>query len=60
MALSSGGTFGFFMGIGAILRSGDAEEKIESENDLYQIKTFNHMNGRMMTYAMYRDIEGLK
>ena len=31
MALTSGGSFGFFMGIGAIMRSGEAKEKKEEE-----------------------------
>jgi len=28
MAISSGGSFGFFMGIGAIMRSGEGQERV--------------------------------
>ena len=32
MALTSGGSFGFFMGIGAVMRAGSGHERIESED----------------------------
>ena len=34
MALSSGGSFGFFMGVGAIMRSGDMQQKYEKHSSL--------------------------
>ena len=41
MALTSGGSFGFFMGIGAILRSGEAMERKPEEDSVYRINTID-------------------
>ena len=40
MALSSGGSFGFFMGVGMIMRS-EMDEKDKSDEEIYIIKHFN-------------------
>ena len=58
MAITSGGSFGFFMGIGAIMRSGDAAQKLDSEDEDYMIKVFNPSNGHITNHAIYRDIDG--
>jgi hypothetical protein len=47
MALTSGGSFGFFMGIGAIMRSGEGQERIKSEDGTYTIKTLDPSTGRI-------------
>ena len=41
MAITSGGSFGFFMGIGAIMRSGQMQPKLLAEDKDYQINTFD-------------------
>ena len=41
MALTSGGSFGFFMGVGAIMRSGDAHARLQNEDEDYQVRTIN-------------------
>ena len=56
MALTSGGSFGFFMGVGAIMRSGDAHARLQSEDEDYQVRTINPTNGIMSNYAMINNI----
>ena len=48
MAITSGCSFGFFMGIGAVMRSGE----MSNEDHQYQIKTIQ--NGEVKYQAMYR------
>ena len=57
MALTSGGSFGFFMGVGAIMRSGDAHSRNQNDDEDYQVRTINPSNGIMSSYAMIRNIE---
>ena len=57
MALTSGGSFGFFMGVGAIMRSGDAHSRNQEDDGDYQVRTINPQNGIMSHYAMIRNIE---
>ena len=53
MALTSGCSFGFFMGIGAIMRSGEMKDRNGEEDKDYQIKTIER-NGEIKYQAMYR------
>ena len=53
MALTSGCSFGFFMGIGAIMRSGEMKARNGEEDSEYQIKTIQK-NGEIKYQAMYR------
>ena len=56
MALTSGGSFGFFMGVGAIMRSGDAHARLQSEDEDYQVREINPTTGIMSNYAMIHNI----
>mgnify|MGYP000135229995 CR=1 FL=1 len=56
MALTSGGSFGFFMGIGAIMRSGEAKEKKAEEDFEYKRRTLDPVSGEIKEHAMYREI----
>lgn len=60
MACTSGGTFGFFMGVGAVMRSADQAEKIESEDQDYMIRTYNAENGHMTYHAFYNDLKEIE
>ena len=53
MALTSGCSFGFFMGIGAIMRSGEMKARKGEDDSEYQIKTIQK-NGEIKYQAMYR------
>ena len=41
MAISSGCSFGFFMGIGAVIRSGEMKERKAIENNDYIINIYD-------------------
>ena len=61
LALSSGCTFGFFMGINALIRTNpNMAPRDRSEDSTYQLKEFNAVDGTFtarpmytMTYGMY-------
>ena len=41
MMITSGCSFGFFMGIGAIIRSGEMKERVAIENNEYLINVYD-------------------
>ena len=52
MALSSGCSFGFFMGIGAIMRSG--EMKSGGEGTDYQVRSLDTKTGEIKYTPMFK------
>ena len=54
MALTSGCSFGFFMGIGAVMRSGEMKGNNDEDRE-YQIKTIQ--NGEVQYQPMYTVVE---
>lgn len=57
MAITSGGSFGFFMGVGSVMRSqGSAAEKIDSEDEDYMVRVYSPSNGHITNHAIYKDI----
>ena len=55
MAISSGGSFGFFMGIGQVIRSGEMAPRVESEDETYTVLMLRP-DGKFVRRAPYEQM----